>query len=265
MKMPETIDVAMLAPCGMNCTVCYKHCLSKTPCKGCNSNEVAKPDHCGKCKIKSCITDRRYTHCFQCIDFPCKHIENFERRYERYNWSLIMNSYDAKDTGVPAFLEGERRYWTCSRCGGIISIHSAECSDCGAKLVDMRLGPNAQFGIIDNFDKQKDYSEFTEGLSFEDCLNKYQCISIPDEIINYWWEGLTSMKSYFHKFSRPETALARWGVTLIPPDSLDIFAEIIRNHTNERFSRLCETEISALLNLLNRAKKEDKFVIHYGV
>ena len=28
-KMPAVIENAMLAPCGMNCKICYKHCFSK--------------------------------------------------------------------------------------------------------------------------------------------------------------------------------------------------------------------------------------------
>ena len=31
MKMPDTIDADMFAPCGMNCMVCYKHCYHKSP------------------------------------------------------------------------------------------------------------------------------------------------------------------------------------------------------------------------------------------
>lgn len=176
-----------------------------------------------------------------------------------------MNGQDAKDDGVVAFLESDCNYWTCSYCGGVISLHDSECSDCHAKLADMKLGPYAQFGIIDDFDKQKNYAALEEGLSFEDCLEKYHCISIPDEIINDWWDGLTSMKSYHHQYSRPETALARWSVTLIPPDSLDLFTEIIMTRTNERFLELCRIELTALLNLLRQAKYKNKFVIHYGV
>lgn len=30
MQMPkENMDTVMFAPCGMNCTVCYKHCYHK--------------------------------------------------------------------------------------------------------------------------------------------------------------------------------------------------------------------------------------------
>jgi len=35
-------------------------------------------------------------------------------------------------------------------------------------------------------------------------------------IIDDWWNNLTQIKTYFHRYDRPAFALARWGVTLIP-------------------------------------------------
>lgn len=265
MKMPGKIENKMFAPCGINCTVCYKCCNSKNPCNGCYSDNKAKPEHCHKCKIKTCVTEKGYVYCYECSEFPCKLNKNLERSYKRYNWSLIMNGTNAREVGVKAFLESDREYWTCSRCGGVISLHDAQCSDCHTKLADMRLGPYAHFGIIDRFEKQKDYASSDEGISFEDCLKKYRCIAVPDDIINDWWDSLMAMKSYYHCFDRPEMALARWGVTLIPPESLEKFADIIKTQTCERFSVLCRVELDALLDLLEEGKQEKKFIIHYGV
>lgn len=41
MKMPEKIESAMFAPCGMDCMVCYKHCYHKKPCAGCLKSDQA--------------------------------------------------------------------------------------------------------------------------------------------------------------------------------------------------------------------------------
>lgn len=41
MKMPDKIESAMFAPCGMNCLVCYKHCCHKKPCAGCLKGDHA--------------------------------------------------------------------------------------------------------------------------------------------------------------------------------------------------------------------------------
>ncbi|SKC73428.1 hypothetical protein [Maledivibacter halophilus] len=112
----------------------------------------------------------------------------------------------------------------------------------------------AEFGIIDNFDKNKDYSSEYEP-------QKYNCIAIDDDIIDGWWNELVLIKTYFHNYNRPEYALARWGVTLIPPESLDAFYNIITNDNRSRDSK----ELANLMALIRKAIRENKYVIHYGV
>ena len=112
----------------------------------------------------------------------------------------------------------------------------------------------AKFGIIENFDKNKNYGkEYTP--------HEYNCITIYDDIIDAWWKRLSIMKSYFHCYDRPEFALARYGVTLIPPESLDLFDDIILTNTPKKFYH----QIPPLSDLIQRAKRENKFIIHYGI
>ncbi|WP_349948748.1 hypothetical protein ABFV83_10135 [Lacrimispora sp. BS-2] len=113
---------------------------------------------------------------------------------------------------------------------------------------------NAEFGIIDTFDKNKDYGD-------EYTPQKYNCVAIDDEVVSDWWDRLLTMKTYFHCYSRPETALTRYGITLIPPESLDLFYDIVANNTKKEFT----SQISCLLDLIQKAKNENKFIIHYGV
>lgn len=135
MKMPETIDDIMLAPCGMNCAVCYKHVGNhkhSKPCGGCLNGDLDKPEHCRKCRIKSCAQEKGYAHCFACTDFPCKLIKNLEKSYnKRYRTSLVENGRSAQEKGVTAFLKQDRKKWTCPSCGGAFSLHDGACSDCG--------------------------------------------------------------------------------------------------------------------------------------
>ena len=121
-------------------------------------------------------------------------------------------------------------------------------------LVMEELMIKAEFGIIDQIDFQKDYSGYEP--------EKYQCIAIDDNIyIDDWWECLNKMKTYFHCMSRPNTGLARWGITLIPPESLVEFQDIV----------LSDMRLYSDDNLVNLARKikmaidENKFMIHYGV
>lgn len=135
MKMPQVIDSIMFAPCGMNCMVCYKHCYHKKPCEGCLAGDQGKPEHCRKCRIKDCRNAKEITYCYQCPEYPCKPIKALEKSYNtRYNASLIENSRRVEEIGMVAFLVQQREWYTCPDCGGIISIHDAECSECQKKI-----------------------------------------------------------------------------------------------------------------------------------
>lgn len=134
MKMPDKIETTMFAPCGMNCLVCYKHCYHKKPCAGCLNGDNGKPEHCRKCKIKDCVKEKEFSHCFECTEYPCKQIISLEKSYNsRYNASLVKNSSTAKEIGLVEFMKFQQKEYTCSVCGGIISIHDAECSECQTK------------------------------------------------------------------------------------------------------------------------------------
>lgn len=138
MKMPSEISTDFFAPCGMNCMVCFKHCYMKKPCAGCLPGDQGKPAHCRKCKIKDCIRDKGCDYCFQCADFPCKLIKNLEKSYnQRYRTSLMQNSLFVKEHGLAVFMQQQLETYTCSKCGGVISLHDAECSECLFKITDV--------------------------------------------------------------------------------------------------------------------------------
>lgn len=110
MKMPDTIDTAMFAPCGMNCMVCYKHCYHKKPCAGCLNSDKGKPEHCRKCRIKACALEKGVQYCFECAAYPCKPVKSLEKSYNiRYNTSLMENSRRVKESGLEAFMAQQKR------------------------------------------------------------------------------------------------------------------------------------------------------------
>lgn len=135
MRMPEKIETVMFAPCGMNCLVCYKHCNHKKPCGGCLKSDRGKPEHCRKCRIKDCTAEKNITYCYECTDYPCKKIKSLEKSYNsRYQTSLVKNSTVVKEYGIETLLEQHREKYKCPDCGGIISLHDAECSECQYKM-----------------------------------------------------------------------------------------------------------------------------------
>ena len=115
-------------------------------------------------------------------------------------------------------------------------------------------GDRSEFGIIENIDPTKDYSG-----SYEP--EKYQCTAICEEAIDDWWNELTDMKSYYHCMDRPETNIARFGVTLIPPESLELLINVMRTKTRPDFMG----DSLEIVDLLLTAKKRNKYVILYDV
>lgn len=131
--MPEEkLNETMFAPCGMNCLVCYKHCYHKKPCYGCLQSDDGKPEHCRKCKIKDCVKEKTLQYCFECWEYPCKRLKYLEKSYRtRYGASLYENSLFVKENGLTKFMERQKQKYTCPECGGTISLHDRECSECG--------------------------------------------------------------------------------------------------------------------------------------
>lgn len=131
MKMPEHIDDFFLAPCGVNCFVCYVHLKDKLPCNGCNGLDTDKPERCRKCKIQHCVFSKSIKYCYECDEYPCKRIRNLDKSYKnRYNVSLIENFEFVKNNGLNAFLNSEQNKWICHVCGGVITQHGHYCSEC---------------------------------------------------------------------------------------------------------------------------------------
>lgn len=121
MKMPDAIEPAMLAACGVLCTACYKHHKVKKPCGGCQGADEGKSASCVNCVRKTCADAKGLTWCFECDEFPCKHINSLDKSYRtRYGVNLVQNGRDAKEQGMERFLAGQRDKYLCAECGGII-------------------------------------------------------------------------------------------------------------------------------------------------
>ena len=130
--MVDGFNPSHLAPCGMNCGVCYVYLREKKPCLGCRGEDEAKPGHCRICKIKTCAAERAVTLCVDCADFPCAIIKRLDKSYRlRYQVSLVDNARRLKAVGTAQFLRQEKDRWTCAACEGVVSLHDGVCSECG--------------------------------------------------------------------------------------------------------------------------------------
>ncbi len=115
----------------------------------------------------------------------------------------------------------------------------------------------AEFGIIDDFNEQKDY------LKYEP--QKYHCIAIDDDkYMNDWWNALLEIDTFNVRGQgvlQPQKALSRWGITIIPPTSLPKLLDIVM--TDKRYKK--DKRLVSLADLIRQAILNDNYVIHYGV
>lgn len=114
-----------------------------------------------------------------------------------------------------------------------------------------------EFGIIDCIIEYKD-NEYES--------RKYNCISIDGEFIDgIYYKGfgdkMKNLGTFAHNTNRPYKDLAYYGTTLIPPSSLEQFLNILFEENIKYKSE----ELNKLINVISKAIKEEKWVIHYGV
>lgn len=105
-----------------------------------------------------------------------------------------------------------------------------------------------EFGIMDKAPTlEQEYNDYKP--------EKYHCISVEDEDIESLFEDLSVIPCYWNSLKREERGLAYYGITIIPTHALEEFIVIIDSNT----------QLSELKELLRKASKENKFVIHFGI
>ena len=132
-KNVPNIPSDLIAPCGINCGLCYAHLREKDKCVGCNIDQPRKPKHCLTCRIKFC--DQKpgaSSFCFDCRKYPCTRLRQLDKRYvTRYGVSVIDNLDKINKLGIKQFMAIENTRWVCQECGGPICIHNKKCYSCG--------------------------------------------------------------------------------------------------------------------------------------
>ena len=134
-KVPITSK--LIAPCGMNCGLCYAYLREKNKCPGCRENDENKSISVLNCRIKNCdeLNNNKLRFCNKCKKFPCQRIKHIDKRYRtKYFMSMIENLENISKYGIRQFVKNERDRWTCSTCGGIMCVHHGACFTCGKKL-----------------------------------------------------------------------------------------------------------------------------------
>ena len=136
MENQSSMDLSLIAPCGMNCGICSAYLRDKKKCPGCNGPDVNKSASCLKCRIKNCenIQESKLKFCYECDKFPCSRMKQLDKRYRtNYAMSMIENLEQIKNLGIDEFIQNEIIKWTCKNCGGIICVHKGYCMNCNEK------------------------------------------------------------------------------------------------------------------------------------
>lgn len=114
-----------------------------------------------------------------------------------------------------------------------------------------------EFGIIDSFEENKWYDTYEP--------DKYNCISVDDyfieEIIARYYKELTAIKTYFVISTQIGKGLDEAGVTIIPPEFLGQFRDLIIKAN----SHLKSNELQILIKIISEAIGENKHLIHFGI
>jgi len=133
----EAMDEELIAPCGMNCSLCSSYLamkndlkrkgFGKTYCAGC----LPGSKNCHYKRECEPLRKGLIRFCHDCANFPCRHLKTLDKRYRTfYHMSMIENLEYIKTYGIGPFLEKESTKWRCSRCGGVICCHNGLCYIC---------------------------------------------------------------------------------------------------------------------------------------
>ncbi len=123
------------------------------------------------------------------------------------------------------------------------------------------MGDCVDFGIISNVEFGKDYSNIGSPSNYKTIYELYQCVSIPDDIVSEWISLTQDIPTYLGSLSNPFMGIDHYGVTLIPPESIQRFIVIVEKYID------CPSplSISMLTNLLKLALEQSYYIICYGI
>ena len=129
----------IIAPCGMNCSLCLGFQREKNKCPGCRADWQKNKKYIRKCIIRNCakLIKNKWKFCSsQCENYPCRRLKQLDERYQRrYGMSEIENLENIQKYGIQKFKKAEIKKWTCKKCGLLFCVHRPLCQFCGNKKI----------------------------------------------------------------------------------------------------------------------------------
>lgn len=99
-----------------------------TPCGGCRLPEMAK------CEIIECNLAHGTECCAFCNEYPCAMIISFKDEWEHHH-DVLDNLDRIKEVGVEKWLEEQRKFWQCGKCGSRTKWYQKICTVCNETIV----------------------------------------------------------------------------------------------------------------------------------
>jgi hypothetical protein len=127
-------DPLIIAPCGLNCSLCRAYIRNRGTCPGCRGADSHKANACVTCAIKTCeeLASGGYQFCYSCSRVPCPVLLHLDNRYRtRYSVSVLANLERIQAVGVRRFIAEEATRWSCPECGFRLCMHKPQCINCG--------------------------------------------------------------------------------------------------------------------------------------
>ena len=108
--------------------------------------------------------------------------------------------------------------------------------------------------MVDNIDDNINYDSL---IPFED--DKYDILSVDCCIFEEWFPDISNGFPTIHGLYRTteKGLLSYSGSTIIPLESLPIFKSIVVNKS--------KSDVTLLIDFINKAIKQHKIIIHYGI
>jgi len=135
------IENNLATPCGIYCGACRQYLMKKKNIleergfkQGCDGCRI-RNKNCAHIK-KDCewYKKKKVQFCYECDEFPCAKLVRLDDIYQKYNVPMIGNLERIKEVGSKKWLQEQQELYKCPKCGGEISMHDAECFDCGLKI-----------------------------------------------------------------------------------------------------------------------------------
>lgn len=123
----------LIAPCGMNCSLCLAYLRPKNKCPGCRllNDEIKRS--CVNCTIRKCeyLSRTSSKFCYECEKYPCRRLKQLDARYRKNTkMSMIDNLNYIKMNNLNKLIRQEIKRWKCPTCHEMICVHRDKCLKC---------------------------------------------------------------------------------------------------------------------------------------